>query len=63
MGTPTEHHNNSTDEVDFTLNMTWENNSNKRGPKAEIEPVDQLFMLLTWFRNGFTLRPKLGQVT
>ena len=27
----------------------------KRGPKPKSEPTDQLFMCLTWLKNGFTL--------
>ncbi|XP_065069725.1 uncharacterized protein LOC135694784 [Rhopilema esculentum] len=27
----------------------------KRGPKPKSEPIDQLFMCLTWLKNGFTL--------
>ncbi len=27
----------------------------KRGPKPKTEPLDQLFMCLTWLKNGFTL--------
>ena len=39
-------------DIDFNLHSS----SDKRGPKPEIEVVDQLFMVLTLLRNGFTLR-------
>ena len=29
--------------------------SSKRGPKPKMAPIEQLFMLVTWLRNGFTL--------
>ena len=42
-------------------NQDWEtvgdhSSSGKWGPKPNIEPVDQLFIVLIWLRNGFTLQ-------